>query len=336
VNLALDDEQRAVREVFAGLFAKESPPERVRAAEPLGFDEALWRHIVGTGALGVAVPESAGGAGAGLLELALIAEEAGRRLAAIPFAETAAAARLLAAVGASELLDQVLAGTQIVSLATGVGPLSNQLLVDGAIADVVVARDGDRIVAARRPADVRPISNLGCLPLARWEHPTAVTVLAERPAVPARFDDALDEVRLLRAASLIGLSAEVIDIGAAYARERLAFGIPIGSYQGVAHPLADALVATDGGQLLVWEACWAMSTGQPRAAALASMAYVFAADTAATAAQHSLHIHGGYGFMAEYDAQLYYRRAKAWVTAFADPERELQVIADRLLVKEGR
>ncbi len=127
-----------------------------------------------------------------------------------------------------------------------------------------------------------------------------------------------------------GLAGEVIEIGAAYARERLAFGVPIGSYQAVAHPLADALVATDGAQLLTWEACWAMTTGQPRAAALASMAFVFAADTAYAAAQHSLHLHGGYGFMAEYDVQLYYRRAKAWVTAFADPERELQVIGERL------
>ncbi len=105
MNLALDDEQRAVRDVFAGLFAKESPPERVRAAEPLGFDVSLWNHIVATGALGVAVPESAGGGGAGLLELALIAEEAGGHLASVPFAEPAAAVRLLATFGATELLE---------------------------------------------------------------------------------------------------------------------------------------------------------------------------------------------------------------------------------------
>ena len=60
------------------------------------------------------------------------------------------------------------------------------------------------------------------------------------------------------------------------------------------------------------------------------MAYVFAAKMAYAATQHSLHIHGGYGFTAECDIQLYYRRAKAWVTAFADPERELDVVADEL------
>ena len=61
------------------------------------------------------------------------------------------------------------------------------------------------------------------------------------------------------------------------------------------------------------------------------MAFVFAAETAYAAAQHSLHLHGGYGFTAECDIQLYYRRAKAWVTTFADPERELDVVADRTL-----
>jgi len=89
-------------------------------------------------------------------------------------------------------------------------------------------------------------------------------------------------------------------------------------------------VAHDGAQLLIWKACWALSEGLPNASALASMAYCFAAETAYAAAQHSLHIHGGYGFTVECDIQLYYRRAKAWVTAFADPQRELDLVADRM------
>ena len=139
--------------------------------------------------------------------------------------------------------------------------------------------------------------------------------------IPARalFFAALDEVRILRAAALIGLAAEAIEIGAAYARRREAFGVRIGTYQAVAHPLADALVAKDGAQLLTWKACWALDECLPIGRSLASMAYVFAAEMAYAATQHSLHIHGGYGFTAECDIQLYYRRAKAWVTAFADP-----------------
>lgn len=329
MNLALSEEQQIVRQTFAALFGKESPPEKVRASEPLGHDADLWALVVATGALGVGVSEEAGGGGGGLLELALIAEEMGRRVAPIPFAEPAAAARLLASCQASDLLGDVLAGTQLVSLATRPCPLEQQLLVDGAVADVILALDGERLIAVPRPAGVRHVSNMGSLPMARWSEIKDVQVLAEGDDSTRWFSAALDEVRILRGAALVGLASEAIEIGAAYARERQAFGLAIGTYQAVAHPLADALVAKDGAELLIWEACWAANNSLPRASALASMAFVFASETAYAAAQHSLHIHGGYGFTEECDIQLYFRRAKAWVTALADPQRELDVLADR-------
>ena len=330
MNLALTEDQQFVRQTFSALFGKEADAARVRAAEPLGHDPDLWAHLIATGALGVGIPEEIGGGGGGLLELALIAEEAGRRLAPVPFAEPAAAARLLSACGARTLLDDALGGVRIVSLATRPGPVARQLLTDGAVADVVLALQGDRVVALHRPPNVRPTSNMGSLPLARWSDFGEVDVLVEGDQARPLFCAALNEVRILRAAALVGLASEAIEIGAAYAREREAFGVRIGTYQAVAHPLADALVAKDGAQLLTWKACWALDGNLPGGPALASMAFVFAAETAYAAAQHSLHIHGGYGFTAECDIQLYYRRAKAWVTTFADPERELDVVADGL------
>jgi alkylation response protein AidB-like acyl-CoA dehydrogenase len=330
VNLALTEEQQFVRQTFSALFGKEADPARVRAAEPSGHDAELWGHLIATGALGVGIPESIGGGGGGLLELALIAEEAGRRVAPVPFAEPAAAARLLAACGARTLLDEALEGARIVSLATRPDLFERQLLSDGAIADVVLALQADRVVAVQQPPDVQRSSNMGCLPMARWGDIGEVEVLAEGDRAGALFSGALNEVRILRAAALVGLASEAIEIGAAYARQREAFGVRIGTYQAVAHPLADALVAKDGAQLLTWKACWALDEGLAAGPALASMAYVFAAEMAYAAAQHSLHIHGGYGFTAECDIQLYYRRAKAWVTAFADPERELDVVAGAL------
>jgi alkylation response protein AidB-like acyl-CoA dehydrogenase len=328
VNLALTEDQQFVRQTFFGLFHKEADPARVRASEPLGHDPQLWRHLIATGALGVGIPESAGGGGGGLLELALIAEEAGRRVAPIPLAEPAAAARLLAACDSQPLLDDALGGARIVSLATRPGPVERQILADGAIADVVIALQGDRLVTVQRPPDVHPTSNMGAMPLARWNDANVSGILVEGDRARALFSAALNEVRVLRAAALVGLASEAIEIGAGYARQREAFGIRIGTYQAVAHPLADALVAKDGAQLLTWKACWEIDEGIPAASSLAAMAYVFAAEMAYAATQHSLHIHGGYGFTAECDIQLYYRRAKAWVTAFADPERELDGIAD--------
>ena len=98
MNLRLSEEQELLRESFEELFAAESSPERVRAAEPLGFDAGLWKQLVETGAAFMRVPEALGGSDAGLLDAALVCELAGRHLASAPLAESIAATRLLAAI----------------------------------------------------------------------------------------------------------------------------------------------------------------------------------------------------------------------------------------------
>ena len=329
MDLALTDEQSAVREAFAALFAKEAPTTRVREVEAEGIDRNLWATVHEMGAFDLGLPEAYGGGGGGLVELVLIAEEAGRRIAPIPLAEPVAAARLCAQVGARDLIEGIVEGATIVSMATAPGPLGSQVLVDGAVADVVITLEDDRLMANRRPI-VRPVPNLGGLPAARWVATDAGTVLMTGEPALAAYDRACDDVRVLRSAALVGLAAEAIEIGAAYARERLAFGTPIGTFQAVAHPLADAVTANDGAQLLVRKAAWALEEELPDAPGLAAMAFVFTSEVAYAAAQHSLHIHGGYGFMEEYDIQLYYRRAKAWSVTFGDPAHELGTLADRL------
>jgi alkylation response protein AidB-like acyl-CoA dehydrogenase len=329
MDLALSDEQLAVRGAFAAVLAKEASPKRVREVEAMGFDPQLWSTVHGMGAIDVGVPLESGGGGGGLLELALIAEEVGRRIAPIPFASSAAAARVCVEVGAGDLVTSILEGSRLVSMTTRRSAFSRQLLADGAVADVVLALEGDRLVANYRPAGIQATPNMGGLPAARWE-PDHQEILADGPDAVRAYERGCDAVRLLRAAELVGLAAEAIEIGASYARERRAFGTPIGTFQAVAHPLADAVTANDGAQLLVYKAAWALDGGRPEGPGLAVMALVFTAEVSYAAAQHSLHIHGGYGFTEEYDIQLYYRRAKAWVVAVGDPNRELLTLADRL------
>jgi alkylation response protein AidB-like acyl-CoA dehydrogenase len=95
VDLSVSAEQRQLVDSFAGLYARESTPDRVRAAEPSGFDFALWKALRQAGAVEMAVDESAGGWGASALDLALIAEQYGRALASAPVIEAQVAARLL-------------------------------------------------------------------------------------------------------------------------------------------------------------------------------------------------------------------------------------------------
>jgi alkylation response protein AidB-like acyl-CoA dehydrogenase len=104
--------------------------------------------------------------------------------------------------------------------------------------------------------------------------------------------------------------------------------VPIGSFQSLQHGLADVAVALDGAQLLARKAAWAFDGDHPAAAQLAAMAFLFAAEQAQRTSARALHYHGGYGFMEEYDIQLFYRRAKGWANVVGEPAREYARLAD--------
>src|SRR6202166_2127248 len=116
----LGDDLKALRDAFAAFFDKECPPERVRDAEPGGYDDRLWRQLGDLRAGPMGVPEEAGGDGAELLELVLVTEQLGRHLAPVPLVEALAAARLLARIGSSvsaDWLERAMAGDRLVTLA---------------------------------------------------------------------------------------------------------------------------------------------------------------------------------------------------------------------------
>jgi alkylation response protein AidB-like acyl-CoA dehydrogenase len=94
------------------------------------------------------------------------------------------------------------------------------------------------------------------------------------------------------------------------------------------HTLADVSVALDGAQLLARKAAWAHDCGHDDAAELGAMAFLFAAEQAQRTSDRALHFHGGYGFMEEYDIQLFYRRAKGWANVLDEPAREYARVAD--------
>jgi alkylation response protein AidB-like acyl-CoA dehydrogenase len=119
-----------------------------------------------------------------------------------------------------------------------------------------------------------------------------------------------------------------------YVKQRHAFGVPLGWFQSVQHRLADVATAGEGAELLCWEAAWARATGDPRAAALAIMALLFAGESAFQTCRASLQFHGGYGYTLEYDIQLFFRRAKAWPLALGPPAVRYQRLAD-LLYRPG-
>ncbi len=333
MNLALTDEQELLRDTFAELFAAESNPERVRRAEEIGFDERLWRQLSETGAFGIRVPEEQGGTGLGLLEAAILLHEAGRRLASGPIAECVVACRLLAQFGDAANLAQAMSGAMVVSLALrDFDGAADVLVAGGGRADAAIARRGDQIVLVRRPDGATRVHNLGVPGLGRWPTNGSIdeTVLASGERAIAVFAAALEEWKLLTASYVAGLAREALQIAAAYATERIQFDRPIGTFQAIAHPLADSVTEVDAAWLLVQEALWAIARRRPEAAALVSMAFAWATPAATRAVRRSLHTHGGYGLSLEYDVQLYYRRAKAVPLLAGDPADELLRVTERL------
>jgi alkylation response protein AidB-like acyl-CoA dehydrogenase len=339
MNLELSEEQQLLRDTFAQLFETESSPARVRAAEPLGFDPALWKVLAETGAPGIRVPEAQGGSGAGLMEAVLLAEQVGRHLASGPVLEAVVASGLLARCTdplAQETLRRALDGTAVLVFAPRRAAVGREELIPGgAVADAVVGLDGDALVLLTRGSETSPApENLGANPVARWNLSAARKggerrVLAGGADARRLFGIALDEWRLLTATALAGLGRRAVEIAAAYATERIQFDRPIGAFQGIAHPLANAVTDVEGARLLVWYAVWSIARNREDAAALIPYALGWAARASTYSVARALHTHGGYGLSLEYDIQLFHRRGKAWALAGGDPRDLFVEGADR-------
>lgn len=338
MNFDLSEEQQMMRENFARFFDEHSSMQRVRAAWASGFDRAMWQGLADLGAFSLRVPEASGGLGLGLLDAAVLMEEAGRMLASGPVAESLIAARLLARLDSdSKLLDALVAGSSVVSIAPqDVAKQPLQWIAGGAVADAVIARDGDAVVvltvdAAQRKAE----ANLAATAIAELDlKQLPRRVLASGADAQKAFAEAIEEWKLLIGAALAGLSRESLRLAAAYASERKQFDQLIGQFQAISHPLADRLCEVDGGKYLVWKAIRAIADGAEDAGATISLAAWWNADAAGRTVAQALHTFGGYGLTTEYDIHLYNLRAKAWPLVLGDPLRLIEEAGRRLYAGE--
>ncbi len=341
LEFGLSPDQESISDLFSSFFAKESPSEIVREAEPLGHSPALWNALQGLEAPGMGVAVAAGGGGAALADLVVVAEALGRAVAPVPLLEHLVASRLHPEAA-------IVRGDQIATIALHPADAAGlwRLAPAGAVAHVVIGVDGDETVAVyAEPPGAAP-ANHACAPIAdRSARVGDRVVLGPASAI----DGALAEWRMLTAAALVGIANAALEIGLAYVREREQFGRIIGSYQAIQHGLADFPALIDGARFLAHKAAWAGDTGRVGAAgvidmdegeitehaALASMAFLQAGEAAAVCTDRSLHYHGGYGFSKEYDIQLYFRRARGWANILGDPARERLRLADMLWPPPG-
>ncbi|HEX6441674.1 MAG TPA: acyl-CoA dehydrogenase [Stellaceae bacterium] len=137
----------------------------------------------------------------------------------------------------------------------------------------------------------------------------------------------IDQAAVALSAEICGAAQRVLDMTVEYAKLRVAFGKPIGSYQGVKHKCADMLVEIENARSLTYYAAWAMDEHDPEAEMAVSMAKAAASDAGRKVCAAGIQLHGGIGMTWEHDLHLYLKRAKADEVAFGDASWHRERIA---------
>jgi 3-oxochol-4-en-24-oyl-CoA dehydrogenase len=324
VSIAIGDDHLALLASARRFTADRCPPAVARAAMEAGGDRLppFWADLAALGWLGLAVPETDGGEGYGLAELAVVVEELGRVVAPGPVLPTVWAAALVG----GDLRPDLAAGRRVgaVAVTGGVegaggddGPLrltgTAGPVLCGALADVVVVPatvDGSERWAAvdRAAVSATPLDALD---------PTRGLALLTLDGAPATPLAGLTRARVeavglaLAAAESAGGAAWCVDTAAAYARDRRQFGRPIGQFQAVKHRCADMLVLAEQARAVAWDAAAALDGDDAGAALAVAAAGAVALDAFVTVAKDCIQVLGGIGFTWEHDAHLYLRRALA-------------------------
>jgi alkylation response protein AidB-like acyl-CoA dehydrogenase len=315
VDFDLSDDQQALAEAATDLLDGRAPITVVRAAMERGGrpDPDLWSAMVDQGWCGLAVPESLGGVGLGWVEAAVVLEQVGAHVAPAPILGQLVA---LDALATTEFGPALVAGDLVATVAVRL----DEPVVYAPDADIVVVAESDRLVTidlrGHQPA-AEP-----AMDLTRTLGWLRADALASSPRLDIGGAEAitrhLDVAAVAYAAELLGLAQRALDLSVAYARERVQFGRPIGSFQAVKHRCADMLVDVEGMRSAVYWAAWCVAVGDGDASVAASTAKCWCSDAADRVMASALQVHGGIGFTWENDVHLYLKRAHLDGLSFGD------------------
>jgi alkylation response protein AidB-like acyl-CoA dehydrogenase len=360
-------EHDELRQLVREFLRERSPSHEVRRLMEAGEsrDDEVWALLAGQlGLTGIAVPERYGGAGYGPAELGIVLEEMGSALLVAPyFATVALAGQVLAASGDEDAMarwlpriaDGSLTATLAVAEESGSWNLAEVaatarpaaggwavtgaklFVIDGDTADLLLvvahAPDGPGVFAVDRGAPGVESARLDTLDLTRalasvtLGEASAVRVGAGRDAA-AWLSEVQDLILAALAAEQLGGAARCLDLAVGYAKVRVQFGRPIGSFQAIKHKCANLLLEVECGRSAVYYASEALAGKEEDAALAAVLAYVYCSQAFTRAAKECIQIHGGIGYTWEHDAHLYLRRAKSSELLFGPPARQRKRLAE--------
>ncbi len=345
MNFDFSEDQKFLRSEARKFLDAECTTRHVREVldhDDVGHHADVWRKVVEMGWLGAAIPEEHGGLGLGMLELCVIAEEMGRALAPVPFASTAyffAEALKLAGSDAQKaaVLPKVANAEAIGCYAASEGPghpdpakLATSFdgaslngtkapVTDGDVAThaVVLAKEGSGaslvLVDLNAPGVTRkPVKTLE--PTRSHAEIVFDNAPGERLGAAgegaALNDQLLNRVAVLLAFEQLGGATRCQEMATDYAKERHAFGRPIGGNQAIKHKLADMYVKNEVARSNCYYGAWALSTDAAELPEAAAAARLAASEAYWFASKENIQTHGGMGFTWEVDCHLFYRRAK--------------------------
>jgi alkylation response protein AidB-like acyl-CoA dehydrogenase len=374
MNFDFSDDQKQLRDQARKFLAEKCPPKAVRTVldGKAPYDKELWKGLAEMGFLGVAIPEEYGGAGAGHLELCVIAEEMGRALAPVPFSSTvylAAEALLLAGSDAQKKkwLPKISSGEAIGTLALfeGTGNPSpgaikltadggalngtKKPVADGALADfaIVAARTGSSgresdisLFLAELKGDGVEVKALTNIDPTRGQAEVAfrnckAELLGKAGEGWSILSSVLDRAAVLTAFEQVGGADRALEMGRDYALDRIAFGRPIGSFQAVKHMLADMYVSATLARSNCYYGAWALSTNAGELPEAAAAARISATQAFQHCAKNNIQVHGGMGFTWEFDCHMYYRRANAVALGLGSLSYWEDALIDRMRKKNA-
>ena len=369
MNFAFNEEQDELRKTTRQFLESKSAEEAVREQmdTEAGYDEAVWRQMgEQMGLQGLVIPEEFGGSGYGYIELIVILEEMGRALLCAPFFSTVVLAgnTLLHSgddAAKADLLPGIASGETIATLAfteengrwdeAGITATATQdgdtwklngtktYVLDGHTASLL-------IVAARTDAGVSLFAVDGdaagvtrtALSTMDQTRKQAKIELADAPGRLigtdgqgwAVLEQVLDLAAVALAAEQVGGAQKCLEMAVQYAKDRVQFGRPIGSFQAIKHKCADMLLEVESAKSAAYYAGWCAAELNDELPSVASLAKAYCSEAYFHAAAENIQIHGGIGFTWEHPAHLYFKRAKSSELLFGDPTYHRELLAQRI------
>jgi alkylation response protein AidB-like acyl-CoA dehydrogenase len=337
--IAITEEHQSLARTASHFMSKHDVRGAARTLLEADTEElpSFWDDLAAVGWLGLHVPESYGGSGYGLPELLVVVEELGRAMAPGPFVPTVIASALLAASGSDETkarrLPGLAQGTTWASIALdaevdirhGRAQGTAATALGGETASLFVLPTGDDVALIDRSDGVEINSRKNLDPTRRAARVGFDGVAAE--IIPGAAQSLIDLTRLIIAAEATGMAIECTEQAAEYAKVRVQFGRPIGTFQAVKHHCANMLVAAELATAAVWDAARSAEDGGDQLSFTAAMAAALALAAGDECAQLNIQVHGGIAFTWEHDAHLYLRRATA-LQALVDPEQAATAVTN--------